>query len=108
MAPQSRKTRIPSTFTPDIAREPVLMATFRQSHHPIPRLVGVLIVSDQEIDLLRSVLARAYEPRQPFLGRLIQALKYLLRARSPRKPVIESLNIIEKKDDVAISFPSRI
>ncbi len=108
MAAQSRKIRILSTITPDIAREPVLMATFGQSHHPTLRLVGVLTVSDQEIDLLRSVLARAYEPRQPFLWRLIQALKYLLRARSPRKPVIESLNIIEKKDDVAISFRSRI
>ena len=65
-------------------------------------------MSDQEIDLLRSVLARAYEPRQPFLWRLTQALKHLLRARSSRKPLIESLNIIGKKDDVANSSPSRI
>ena len=65
-------------------------------------------MSDQEIDLLRSVLARAYEPRQPFLWRVIQALKYFLRARSSRKPLIESLNIIEKKNDVANSSPSRI
>ena len=97
MAAQSKKTRIPSTFTPDIAREPVLNGNLWQLHHPKLRLAGVLTVSDQGIDLLRSVLARAYEPRQPFLGRLIQALKYLLRARSPRKPVIESLNIIERK-----------
>ena len=55
-------------------------------------------MSDQEIDLLRSVLARAYEPRQSFLWRLIQVLKYPLRARSPSEPVSESLNVIEKKD----------
>jgi hypothetical protein len=99
MAAQSRKPRIPSTFTPEILGSTILMATFGQSHHPTPRLDRSLTVSDQEIDLLRSVLARAYEPRQPFLWRLIQALKYLLGARSPRKPAIESLNIIEKKDD---------
>jgi hypothetical protein len=34
------------------------MATFGQSHHPTPYLVGVLTVSDQEIELLRSVQLR--------------------------------------------------
>ena len=52
---------------------------------------------DEEIDLLRSVLARAYEKRQPFLMRLVQAVKDYVGPRTPRKAVIESLNIMEKK-----------
>ena len=56
---------------------------------------------DEEIDLLRSVLARAYEKRQPFLMRLVQAVKDYVGPRTPRKAVIESLNIMEKKKDAA-------
>ena len=56
---------------------------------------------DEEIDLLRSVLARAYEKRQPFLMRLVQAVKDYVGPRTPRKPIIESLNIIERKTDTA-------
>jgi hypothetical protein len=53
-------------------------------------------VPDDEIDLLRSVLARAYEKRQPLLLRLIKGLWDRLGSRSPRNPAIESLNIVEK------------
>lgn len=55
---------------------------------------------DEEIDLLRSVLARAHENRQPFLMRLVQAVKDYVGPRS-KKPIIESLNIIERKTDTA-------
>ena len=53
---------------------------------------------DEEIDLLRSVLARAYEKRQPFLLRLVQAVKGRFGSNTTRKPVIQSLNIEKKKD----------
>ena len=53
---------------------------------------------DDQIDLLRSVLARAYEKPQPFPLRLVQALKDYIGTRAPRKPIIESLNITERKD----------
>ena len=56
---------------------------------------------DDQIELLRSVLARAYEKRQPFLLRLVQAVKDYVGPRTPRKPIIESLNIIERKTDTA-------
>ena len=51
-----------------------------------------------EIDVLRSVLARAYEKPSPFPMRLVAAIKDYIGTRTPRKPIIESLNIIEKKD----------
>ena len=53
---------------------------------------------DDQIDMLRSVLVRAYEKRQPFPFRLVQAVKDYIGTRTPRKPIIESLNITEKKD----------
>ena len=53
---------------------------------------------DEEIDLLRSVLARAYEKRQPFLLRLVQSVKNRFGSDTARKPVIQSLNIDKKKD----------
>ena len=56
---------------------------------------------DDQIELLRSVLAHAYEKRQPFLLRLVQAVKDYVGPRTPRKPIIESLNIIEKNKNVA-------
>jgi hypothetical protein len=51
-----------------------------------------------EVDLLRSVLARAYEKPAPFPLRLIEAVQDYIGSRTPRKPIIESLNISEKKD----------
>ena len=53
---------------------------------------------DDEIDLLRSVLARACEKRQPFLLRLVLAVKDRFGSDTTRKPVIQSLNIDKKKD----------
>jgi hypothetical protein len=58
-------------------------------------------VSDDQIELLRSVLARAYEKRQPFPFRLVQAVKDYIGPRTPRRPIIESLNITEKNKDAA-------
>lgn len=65
-------------------------------------------VQDEEIDLLRSLLAHAYERRQPFLLRIVRSVKDYVGPRTPRKPVIQSLNIviqslniIEKKKDAA-------
>ena len=51
-----------------------------------------------EVDLLRSVLARAYEEPSPFALRFVEAVKDYIGIRTPRKPIIESLNISEKKD----------
>jgi hypothetical protein len=53
---------------------------------------------DDQIDLLRSVLARAYEKPSPFPLRLIEAVQDYIGTRTRRKPIIESLNINEKKD----------
>jgi hypothetical protein len=53
---------------------------------------------DDQLDLLRSVLARTYEEPQPFPLRLVQAVKNYIGIRTPRKPIIESLNITERKD----------
>jgi hypothetical protein len=55
-------------------------------------------MSHDEVDLLRSVLARAYEKPSPFTLRLIGAVQDYIGTRTPRKPIIESLNINEKKD----------
>jgi hypothetical protein len=62
---------------------------------------GVSVTDDEKLELLRSVLARAYEKRQPFPLRLVQAVRDHLASRTPRKPIIESLNIIEKNKDAA-------
>jgi len=56
---------------------------------------------DDQLDLLRSVLARAYEKRQGHPLRLPQALRDYICPRTPRKPIIESLNIIERKTDTS-------
>jgi hypothetical protein len=53
---------------------------------------------DDEVELLRSVLAHAYEKPSPLPLRLVEAVKDYIGTRAPRKPVIESLNINEKKD----------
>jgi hypothetical protein len=61
-----------------------------------------MMPDDDQIELLRSVLSHAYEKRQPFLLRLVQAAKdYVGHPRTLRKPIIESLNIIEKNKNVA-------
>jgi hypothetical protein len=51
---------------------------------------------DDQADL-RSVLAHAYEKRQPFLLRLVQAVKDYVSPRTPRKPIIESLQHYRKE-----------
>jgi hypothetical protein len=50
-----------------------------------------------EVDLLRSVLALAYEKPSPFPLRLVKAVQDYIGTRTPKKP-IQSLNISEKKD----------
>jgi hypothetical protein len=55
-------------------------------------------MADDQIDLLRTALTRAYERRQPLHLRLIQAVKDCI---GPRKPIIQSLGIIEKNRDAA-------
>jgi len=54
-------------------------------------------MSEQEqLELLRSVLARAYEKRQPLPLRLINTIiKKHIVPRTPSKPIIVSLNIID-------------
>jgi hypothetical protein len=56
---------------------------------------------DDQIELLRSVLAHAYEKRQPFLLRLVHAVKDYVGPRTQRKRIIESLNIVENNKHVA-------
>jgi hypothetical protein len=55
---------------------------------------------DEELELLRSVLARAYEKRQPFPLKLIRAVKDWMGARTQKKSIILTLQI-EKKEDAA-------
>src|ERR1041385_2051171 len=51
-----------------------------------------------EVDLLRSVLAHAYEKPSPFPLRLVEAVQDYIGTRTPKRPIIQSLNISEKKD----------
>jgi hypothetical protein len=51
-----------------------------------------------EVDLLRSALARAYEKPSPFPLRLVEALQDYIGTRTPKKTIIQSLNISERKD----------
>ena len=55
---------------------------------------------DDRIELLRFVLAHAYDEPQPFL-RLLHAVKDYAGLRRRRERIIESLNIIEKSKHVA-------
>jgi hypothetical protein len=55
---------------------------------------------DDQLDLLRSVLARAYEKRERLPFRLLQALRDYIGPRT-KKPIIKSLNIVERKTDTA-------
>ena len=49
-----------------------------------------------QIEVLRCLFAHAYEKRPSFLLRLVQAVKGSVDSRTPNKPIIQSLNIIEK------------
>ena len=51
-----------------------------------------------EVELLRSVLARAYEKPSPLPLRLVEAVQDYIGTRTPKEPIIQSLNIGEKKD----------
>ena len=55
---------------------------------------------DEKLELLRSVLARAYEKRQPFPLKLICAVKDWMNANTQKEPIILTLQI-EKKEDAA-------
>ena len=55
------------------------------------------MTDDEKLELLRSVLARAYEKRQPFPLRLIHAVKDWMSARPQKKPIILSLQIEKRK-----------
>lgn len=44
------------------------------------------MADDEKLELLRSLLARAYEKRQPFPLRLIRAVKDWMGASTPKKP----------------------
>jgi hypothetical protein len=57
--------------------------------------------NNDQIELLRSALARAYEKREPLPCRLVKAATNYILLCIPRKPIIESLNIIEKNKDAA-------
>jgi hypothetical protein len=50
-----------------------------------------------EVDLFRSVLARVNEKPLPLRLRLVEAVQDYIGTRTPKKPIIESLNISEKK-----------
>jgi hypothetical protein len=54
---------------------------------------GVLVGDDEQLERLRSVLARAYEKRQPFALRLIHAVKDRMSAHIQKKPIIVSLEL---------------
>jgi len=55
-------------------------------------------VPPDEVDLLRAVLAHAYEKPSPFPLRLVEAVQDYIGTRTPKKTTIQSLNISEKKD----------
>jgi hypothetical protein len=56
------------------------------------------MLDDEKLELLRSVLARAYEKRQPLPLKLIQTVKDWMSVSFQKKPIILSLKI-EKKED---------
>jgi hypothetical protein len=53
---------------------------------------------DDELDQLRAVLAQAYDKRQPFIFRLIQAVKNRLGAGTPKRAIVEPIKIVKEKD----------
>jgi hypothetical protein len=56
-------------------------------------------VPDDELEKLRSNLARAYDKRQPFARRVIRAVKDRMRVRTSKKSV--ELVETEKNKDAA-------
>jgi hypothetical protein len=60
---------------------------------------------EQDPKKLTALLTHAHEKRQPFLLRLVQAVKDYVSRRTPRKPIIESLNIIEKNRGKFLRMP---
>ena len=58
------------------------------------------MADDEKLELLRSVLARAYEKHHPFPLNVIHAVKDWMSASPQKKPIILSLQI-EKKEDAA-------
>ncbi len=61
---------------------------------------GVSVADDEQLEQLRFMLARAYEKRQPFVFRLIHAVKERMGAHIQKKPIIESLQT-ERNEDAA-------
>lgn len=61
------------------------------------------MADDKQLEQLRSVLAHAYEKRQPLAVRMIQAMMARMSAQNRRRPIIESLHIEEdqKNNEVA-------
>ena len=57
-------------------------------------------MSNDEIDLLRSVFALAHERRPPLSRRIAEAIKDALR---PRKRLIETLDLGERSEEIASS-----
>jgi hypothetical protein len=62
---------------------------------------------DDQLDLLRSVLAHAYDKRQRFPLRLLQVLRDYIGPRTVRTPIIENLNIIERETGTAWTSSAR-
>ena len=58
------------------------------------------MADDEQLEQLRSALARAYEKHQPFALRLIHAIRDRMSASTQEKPIILTLQI-EKKEDAA-------
>jgi hypothetical protein len=59
------------------------------------------VADDEQLEQLRSALARAYEKRQPFALRLIHAVRERMSASTQEKPIILTLQIEKKKEDAA-------
>jgi hypothetical protein len=55
------------------------------------------VTDDEKLELLRSVLARAYEKREPFPLNLIHAVRGWISASTQKKPIVLSLQIEKRK-----------
>ena len=60
----------------------------------------------EQLEMLRSLLACAYEKRQPLPLRLINTVKDHSVPRMPRKPVIMSLNIVDGEATCSSHVPA--
>jgi hypothetical protein len=65
------------------------------------RAKAYAVADEEQLEQLRSALARAYEKRQPFALRLIQAVRDRMSASTQEKPIILTLQIEKKKEDAA-------